>query len=138
MRKVAFISVFIGVLVLGCQKNSDDAGGDLKFALSDQVFLGYKQCMSDNENQVTVCFDSVLTDSRCPEDVVCIWEGEAIARFTLNFKSGSPVILDLKPNTLDTLVNGYRFSFVELLPYPNSEVQNDLKDYEAVIELEKD
>lgn len=74
-----------------------------------------------NEPNVTVCYEELLADSRCPEDVVCIWAGSAVARFTLT-KNGQEF-----PFTLATLqyanfqhsidVEGYRIELLDLFPH---------------------
>ena len=65
------------------------------FEYGDTIDLGYGNCLNDYNNQITFCFDSVITDSRCPENVICIWAGEAIARFSVHNQSNEPVFLDL-------------------------------------------
>jgi hypothetical protein len=36
------------------------------------------------DSQLLVRFDTVTEDSRCPEDVECVWEGNATARVTVD------------------------------------------------------
>ncbi|MDH5397168.1 MAG: hypothetical protein OEX02_03430 [Cyclobacteriaceae bacterium] len=103
------------------------------FALNDTINIGYGDCLSDVEQKTTICFESVITDSRCPENTVCIWAGEAIARFRFKTRNDDPITIDLLAGTVDTLVYDYRISFLNLLPYPNSENQIRQEDYKAII-----
>ena len=103
------------------------------FNLNDTIDLGYGQCLNHYTNQTTICFDTVLTDSRCPENVICIWAGEAIVRFKININQNESFFLDLHTGTFDTVVNGFRLTFLDLLPYPNTEIERDLEDYKARI-----
>lgn len=44
---------------------------------------------------LTVEFEKVVEDSRCPKGATCVWEGDAVARFQLLGSSGERVTLDL-------------------------------------------
>jgi len=90
---------------------------DLKF--NDTVELAYKDCFYDRGSQSYICLDTVLTDSRCPTGVVCIWAGEATARFKIEKYDSNPIYLDIKEGTKDAVAGGYKFSFIKLLPYPS-------------------
>jgi hypothetical protein len=73
-------------------------------------------------------------DSRCPQDVVCIWIGEARGRFVLTAPAGStPFTLRIPGGVTaaDTLKSGplgfvstdvgrYRITLMQLDPYPIS------------------
>ncbi|KAF0132236.1 MAG: hypothetical protein FD155_760 [Bacteroidetes bacterium] len=107
------------------------------FLLNDTIDLAYRDCLNNFENQTSICFDSVLTDSRCPENVICIWAGEAIARFSLKNNQNNTTYFDLHVGTIDTLINDYKFSFVNLLPYPNTEIPTELEDYKAKIIIKR-
>lgn len=87
--------------------------------LNDTVELAYKDCLYDAEKQSYICLDTVLTDSRCPEGGVCVWAGEAIARFKIEKYTGSLFFIDLHEGVRDTVSNGYTISFIKLLPYPS-------------------
>ncbi len=44
---------------------------------------------------LTVSFDRVVSDSRCPVDVTCIWEGDAVVVVTLSQPSRAQARLEL-------------------------------------------
>jgi hypothetical protein len=104
---------------------------DLKFY--DTLVLAYKDCFYDRDGQSYICFDTVLTDSRCPIEVECVWAGEAIARFKIEKSDSSPVFIDLHEGVNDTVISGYKFSFIKLLPYPSYGNQTRPEDYKARI-----
>jgi hypothetical protein len=104
---------------------------DLKH--NDTVDLAYKKCLYDPARQSYLCLDSILTDSRCPSDVVCVWAGEAIARFKIGKYNSIPVYIDLKEGVKDTVVVGYKISFIKLLPYPALSHQTKPEEYKARI-----
>jgi len=105
--------------------------------LNDTILMPLGDCLYDSENQNTLCFDSVVTDSRCPEDVVCVWEGEAIGKFSLRNYLHDPVTFKLYQGGKDTAINGYTFSFVDLLPHRNSRIQINPRNYRAVMIINK-
>lgn len=107
------------------------------FEYDDTIDLRYNDCLNDYSKQTTLCFDSVLTDSRCPENVICIWGGEAIARFRIVNDSNAPLFIDLHTGTFDTIVNDYKISFIDLFPYPNTEIQRNINDYKAKLIIKR-
>jgi hypothetical protein len=85
----------------------------------DTILLPYKQCMSDQNKQAYICFDSVLNDSRCPPDAICIWEGNACVRFKFGQLNEEPVLFNLNTHnmfTRDTVLGGYRFKLLNVYP----------------------
>jgi hypothetical protein len=73
--------------------------------------------------QVQLCFDSLITDSRCPCNAVCGWRGYAAGKFSFSV-NGQVHMLRLAEIALppvypkDTTVAGYKIEFVDLKPYP--------------------
>jgi hypothetical protein len=53
------------------------------------VQLGKTTQFDVNGQRVDVTFMSILEDSRCPKDVVCIWEGQARLKFTVSIPSAN-------------------------------------------------
>lgn len=67
-------------------------------------------------------FVSVLEDSRCPIDVVCVWAGDARAHLVLTDGDAGEEALDLhtflEPRSV--VVRGYRVALERLEPAPRS------------------
>ncbi len=112
-------------------------GNYRNFSLSDTLDLGYKECLYDDEKHFSICFDSVLTDSRCPEDVLCIWQGEAIVRFRITGNHQESLYLDLHAGAADTVFYGYKLSFTDLWPHPNTKIPRITEDYVAKIVIKE-
>jgi len=104
---------------------------DIRF--NDTLDLAYKDCFYDRDGQSYICFDTVLSDSRCPAGVECFWAGEARARFKIEKYNSSPVYLDLKEGAKDAVAGGYKISFIKLLPYPKKDHQIKPEEYKAQI-----
>ena len=90
-----------------------------------------------SDPDISIRFDSVLSDSRCPKGVVCFWAGNARARFifsintdTTNFILNTHGGLHLRS---DNLINGYRIKLLKLDPYPDISHPIQQKDYRAEI-----
>jgi hypothetical protein len=90
-------------------------------------------------DRLSFCFDSLVSDSRCPANAVCIWQGAATASFSFT-KNGdthrfSLSTITLKPNyTKDTVIAGYKIEFINLSPYPGS-VADPIPDSQRKAEL---
>jgi hypothetical protein len=92
---------------------------------------------------IKVRFNAVESDSRCPSDVVCVWEGDAVAAFVVqqNCDCDTPAF-DLKLHTAlqpkTGAAYGFRLELLKLAPYPlsNSTIKQDA--YSAWIRLTRE
>src|SRR5690242_465108 len=66
------------ILLFGCQK--------LKLGTGEFQSVQLNEC-SDNKASAYICFDSLLTDSRCPVGAECFWQGTALIRVTFHEKN---------------------------------------------------
>ena len=74
---------------------------------------------------INLCFDSLVEDSRCPSNAECVWQGVAKGKFRLKIQGQEfPFYLstlDLHPHyNNDTIVGGYHFKLLDISPYPVS------------------
>ncbi len=75
-----------------------------------------------------------INDSRCPSDVVCVWQGKADVK--INVKS--PVSGSLPLNSYDQLVDtigNYSFELKEISPYPGSTKVIKPEDYTVTLKI---
>lgn len=85
---------------------------------------GCKTETFSNES-VTLCFDSLIQDSRCPINANCVWQGVGQGRFSFTLKSVKYNFVlstnDALPGThTDTTIQNYHISLTNLQPYPGS------------------
>jgi len=99
----------------------------------EKINLSNGECRFDPLKDTYICFDTLVSDSRCPEGVMCFWEGEAIVRFRFIESGGDFITSEVKLGTQDALIAGYKFSFVELRPYPSVKDWPELSEYVATI-----
>jgi hypothetical protein len=117
------IIIFSGILAIiiytGCEK---DLGLKSTLPLNDTVELVNFETRYNYENKLSLRMDSVLGDSRCPSNVICVWEGNAEVRFLFTVDSiQTYFVLNTQgfiPFNTDTVINGYEIRLLKLSPYP--------------------
>lgn len=104
-----------------------DAPQDKVFSLDREFTLDLGQTGRTADSSLVVRFANVPSESRCPPDVVCVWEGFAQVALTVETPdSDTEAVLSTNPAvccTADT-VGGYIFSLVGLAPVPRSDETN--------------
>ena len=71
-----------------------------------------------------------VNDSRCPEGVTCVWQGEA--RVHIALENADTFSLSTYDDLKDT-IDGFSFELLEVSPYP--EIENPLEQEDYVISL---
>lgn len=135
--KTFLIILLIATIALGnsCSKSADKRlqEGSLELKLHESAEGRIEG------DKVKLSFDAVVSDSRCPANAMCIWQGAATATFSFT-KNNDAHRFDLstitmKPNyTKDTVIAGYKIEFVNLLPYPGT-VADPIPDSQRKAEL---
>ena len=89
---------------------------------------------------IKVRFNAVESDSRCPSDVVCVWEGDAVANFVVeqNCNCDTPAF-ELKLHTTlqpkSGTAYGFRLELLQVAPYPRASSPIKQDAYNAWIRL---
>ncbi len=80
---------------------------------------------------LSITFDAVVSDSRCPSDVECIWAGEATVTLRIDGTSSDVVVADPERTPeAGVRVGDVLVYAVALAPYPR---QNDPSDATPVV-----
>lgn len=96
--------------------------------ISGITYLKEGQTIYLKENKMTVTFKNMKEDSRCPQDVNCIWAGVATAEIELMGESKKPLTILL--STMDNPQKGqhkivnfqeYNYSLVRVSPETTSD-----------------
>ena len=116
--RVVFFGLAVAFVFISCKKSEETENSNL-LRLADCKNYTY------NGETVSLCFDSLLADSRCPDKAICIWEGAAIAKFTFTKNNTSfPVKLSthafFPQFPTDTIIENYKIAFLNLYPYPGT------------------
>lgn len=126
MLKTSF-ALLLSLLLINCGSHDDTAQTTFRLKING--------CTPVFEDQWRICLDSVFNDSRCPLDLQCVWEGDAIARFQLT-KDQKITRFDLHVNPKfkkDTSLYGITVQLLDLSPYPLDSQEIDPSDYIAEI-----
>ena len=104
--------------------------------VGDTAFLDLPVGRSADNGEISVTFEAVTEDSRCPRGAQCVWEGNASVRLTLG--SGGETAGVILSSALDprrVAFAGYVVSLRDLVPYPVSEQPLEREPYVARIAI---
>lgn len=90
-------------------------------------------------DDLTVRFNAVIEDSRCPADAICIQAGQAVISVFVS-ANGQEALLELTnvPDGGEAVeFQGYRLSLEDLQPYPLASQPTNPEAYEASILVEE-
>ncbi|MDC0584455.1 hypothetical protein OAO55_01860 [Bacteroidales bacterium] len=114
MRKIFLIGLVIFAF-LSCEKDNKTSSDSI-----DTLELKVGNYYSSIE-QSTICFDTILTDSRCANGANCIWEGNATIILNLTTKESENYKIELNTNPdfpIDTTIGNIYVLLTGLTPYP--------------------
>lgn len=123
MKKTLILGLFTVVFFGGCSNSREIQKGMniSNFSLGDTTFIGLNDIVLCNDDlDLFIQFDTIYTDSRCPIDASCIWEGNAEIGFLVTYKKELDT---MRLNTHLEMDNekslyGYKFELIDLIPYP--------------------
>ena len=103
--------------------------------LAEQFDLNVDQTVTVAGEGLEVGFADIVSDSRCPRDVQCFWEGVAIIRLSVEKAPGRRTTLTFRvPSTSATATyEKYSVSIVDLKPYPESNRRQRREDYVVTV-----
>lgn len=133
------------LLVFSCSKSPDfptynNMDVTSAFVLDNAIIIQKGDCAGDQNEGNYICFVRVTEDSRCPEGVVCIWQGNARAEFRYSGSGNEPVVFGLNTYagfTTDTIIGDYKFTLKNVTPYPSVTRIFEPGGYKAQIEIQK-
>jgi len=108
--------------------------------LNSEFTLHINQSAEIKSEDITVTFLNVTSDSRCPSDVTCIWQGQAgievgvqkgEVESTLSLSIGG----DSTPE--ESIFDAYLIQLVDISPYPISTKIIQPEEYTATIKITK-
>jgi len=123
--------LFIGLLLAsGCDSPSAATGVPLgrPFELAPAA--------SRQVSGLTLGFERVAEDSRCPIDALCVWEGDATLVVSLRAASGERQWFELHTGgdrPRETSFAGYTVRLIDLLPAQRSDRAIPPADYRATL-----
>ncbi|MBN1414314.1 MAG: hypothetical protein JW973_04380 [Bacteroidales bacterium] len=108
-------------------------------SLPDTIFIPYHKVVRVGETNVSLCFDTIYHDSRCPEDANCIWAGAFEIGITFSDRNNVHALRlsTYTQGNTDTSLAGYTIQAIDLLPRPNTKIHYANTDYRAGIVVNK-
>ncbi len=103
MRRLAPFFLVACLLVLSC---GDPTAVEQTFTLGEPFWLAQGKRAVSSDGSTTVRFATVVGDSRCPPNAVCIWAGEVTVDIGVRIAAGEEVVTRLngRPSPLTTTV----------------------------------
>jgi hypothetical protein len=95
----------------------------------DTLEIALGQSATFDGGRLEIRFETLVGDSRCPANAVCVWQGDAHVKIVTRVAGGAPVTSSLH-STLDptkVAVDRYTIAMVGLLPYPGTLRDPDAK-----------
>ncbi|AQU06438.1 hypothetical protein B1772_06465 [Dehalococcoides mccartyi] len=137
MRK-RVLTIFAGLLMLGlslsaCSVDTPTAGLDQSIS-----FPPGQSCAIAGEDLI-IKFVGVVSDSRCPEGVQCIWAGEVMVQLEINSGGEKTKFYMVKRGAGGDAVADfgiYKFSF-NVTPYPAAGTEITKDQYRLLLTVSK-
>ena len=136
------IVIFTPLLLFSCESSVLNS----VVQLDEHFWLKLEESKLLLSEQLEIGFDKVFTDSRCPEDVICVWEGTAEIELWLLKSSIDTTFLSVtipgfitaeSEHHVSTDTLDYRITLLQLDPYPNTARERKLSDYRALLTISK-
>ena len=90
--------------------------------VGDTAFLELPLGRSADNGDISVSFEAVTEDSRCPRGVQCVWAGNAAVRLTLeSADEAQSFVLSTTLEPRRASFAGYAIDLRDLAPYPSEE-----------------
>lgn len=129
MKLVAII--LLSVLIPSCSKSRAEFPGIKLIECESYVING---------EETRLCFDQLVSDSRCPHNMDCIWAGVGVAKFTFHKNNEFHTLTLATMNVTnqyskDTTVAGYKIELLDLHPYPGTIANPQAEDRTAEVML---
>ena len=135
---LSLMCVVFDVSYVGC---SGVTGSDV--VMGREFKIRYGQELKVKGEDLKVKFASLLGDSRCPSNVTCIWEGDALVQIDMKRTNATESQIELHTNSrlggaLEGKYQQYVIKLVALDPYPRTDVERKGSDYVATLLVTKE
>ena len=119
-----FLSILLFITLTAFVNSCSKSGDKFKEGTIELKLSGCENGIVAGDD-LKLCFDAVVSDSRCPANAVCIWQGAATATFSFTKNSKTHHFnlstIKMQPSyTKDTVIAGYKIEFINLAPYPGT------------------
>lgn len=135
MKHHHLVPLLLIVTLAACRSASAPAAHAA--SLNQEVQLAPKEQAAYGPQGLTVEFVRVVTDSRCPKDVTCVWAGEVVVEVSTRTGSGAAGQQhEIKAGESAT-VGAYHVSIVNVQPEKLSTREIRPEDYRVTLKVEQ-
>jgi len=139
MKTMQFYIFILGAFIalIACDEKREEVPIDTKFG--DPITLKVGESTDIQEGVLTISFDKVVEDSRCPNGVDCFWQGQAMIQLLVNTSTTVDLIMQAGKEELavDTLDN-FIYTLLDVSPYPDVKDNLPLPEEAYIIEVQVD
>ena len=123
MNKLPIKIITTGLLagfITGCTSPAYDYR---KEAVTTEITIPLNKTVKAGNTGLSISFDKIKSDSRCPINARCVWSGVAVVAATVKNSKGESKALSLGTVNFEKINNaeeafGKRIKLIELLPKP--------------------
>lgn len=126
MIRNGLVSLLIAVALAACGR-----GGAA--TLNEPIQLAPGEWANFKTENLEVKFVGIDEDSRCPNDVTCVWAGEVVVRLTLRRDSRNKEVAVKESQGL--AVDGYTIDILQVLPARASSGPLPPADYRVTLKI---
>jgi hypothetical protein len=133
---MAFAIAAIAGLGASCATTPTGAPSESPLGANFDVRVG--QAVQITGETLTVTFERVAEDSRCPTNVKCVWEGDAVVRLALQGQKAERGTLNLHTQAnaqREAAFQVYRVRLVQLVPWPKDSGGIPAETYVATLNV---
>jgi len=125
------LSILCAGVIAACSGNPTQPG-QIALGESFELHAGASAIL---QGGLTIAFDRVESDARCPMDALCVWAGDATVMVSLSKAADGRVQRELHtdPRASEASYLGYSIKLVALAPYPQSSRPIRPQDYVATL-----
>jgi hypothetical protein len=134
VKNIVLYTLVLIILLAGCAGQSTTSN----VVLGQESNLAPNQSVSVIGEPLKIKFIEVVSDSRCPTGVQCIWAGEVscLVEITFNNSKIEKTITQQGSSLAKTDFNGYQIT-ANVQPYPKAGQSIDKEDYRLQLKIEK-
>jgi hypothetical protein len=124
------LMIFLLLAVAGYAQDTD-AQKQVALGEAFTVKIGEQVAIKDTKLKIT--FIAVPEDSRCPEDVECVWAGNAKLKFKLKTKEKIKIALNTTLPSKEAEFQGFKIKLLKLAPNRKTNQPQSADLYEATL-----
>ncbi len=112
------------------------AGARSQKVPNDMITLAIGEVKDIGDRGLQIGFSSILCDSRCPQDALCFWEGDAAAQIWADLPDLDTGIFTLHSHRSflwQVEYDDYLIELICVMPYPKLDIEIDPREYEVTL-----